>query len=151
VTSQGEPLARPERELLAATWRSPVCEVYTLSECGGVAATCVGGELHVCDDTIIVEPVDAEGRPVAPGEPAAKWYLTNLYNATLPLIRYEVDDPVTLGAGTCACGSAHRTLTVGDRGSDTAAVADQAPGRPARRPAGGDVAAPAAREASHVR
>lgn len=41
---------------------------------------------------------------------SAKVYLTNLYNLTLPLIRYELTDEVTLVEGTCPCGSHHRRM-----------------------------------------
>ena len=35
---------------------------------------------HLSEDLVIVEPVDEDGRPVAPGERSAKVYLTNLFN-----------------------------------------------------------------------
>jgi phenylacetate-coenzyme A ligase PaaK-like adenylate-forming protein len=41
---------------------------------------------------------------VAPGVTSQRVYVTNLYNTTLPLIRYEVTDEVTL-LGPCPCGS----------------------------------------------
>ena len=43
-------------------------------------------------DLCIVELVDADNRPVTPGVPSAKVLVTNLYNATQPLIRYELTD-----------------------------------------------------------
>ena len=45
------------------------------------------------------------------GEPAAKLYLTNLYNRTQPLIRFEISDGLTLLDDPCACGSEHRRLS----------------------------------------
>jgi phenylacetate-coenzyme A ligase PaaK-like adenylate-forming protein len=41
---------------------------------------------------------------VPAGTPGAKWLLTNLYNRVQPLIRYEVDDVLTLSPEPCACG-----------------------------------------------
>jgi phenylacetate-coenzyme A ligase PaaK-like adenylate-forming protein len=61
--------------------------------------------MHVNDDLVIVSPVDADGRPVPPGVASAKVHLTNLFNLALPLIRYELDDQVTLSPSTCGCGS----------------------------------------------
>lgn len=43
-------------------------------------------------DMCIVELVDADNRPVAPGVPSAKVLVTNLYNHVQPLIRYELTD-----------------------------------------------------------
>jgi hypothetical protein len=66
--------------------------------------------MHLTDDLLLIEPVDAAGRPVPVGVPSAKVYLTNLYNLTLPLIRYEITDEVTLLDEPCACGSRHRHI-----------------------------------------
>ncbi|WP_236981596.1 MULTISPECIES: phenylacetate--CoA ligase family protein [Mycobacterium] len=46
-------------------------------------------------DMCIVELVDADNRPVAPGVPSAKVLVTNLYNLVQPLIRYELTDIFT--------------------------------------------------------
>ncbi|QLL08808.1 hypothetical protein [Mycobacterium vicinigordonae] len=46
-------------------------------------------------DMCIVELVDANNRPVAPGAPSAKVLVTNLYNLVQPLIRYELTDIFT--------------------------------------------------------
>ena len=43
-------------------------------------------------DLCIVELVGADNRPVTPGAPSAKVLVTNLYNVTQPLIRYELTD-----------------------------------------------------------
>jgi phenylacetate-coenzyme A ligase PaaK-like adenylate-forming protein len=43
-------------------------------------------------DLCIVELVDDENQPVPLGVPSAKVLLTNLYNSTQPLIRYELTD-----------------------------------------------------------
>jgi len=43
-------------------------------------------------DLCIVELVGADNRPVTPGVPSAKVLVTNLYNVTQPLIRYELTD-----------------------------------------------------------
>jgi len=62
--------------------------------------------MHLPDDLAIIEPVDRYGNVVAPGQPADKVLLTNLYNRTQPLIRYEITDAMTVVAGTCECGCA---------------------------------------------
>jgi phenylacetate-coenzyme A ligase PaaK-like adenylate-forming protein len=50
----------------------------------------------------------ADGRrrnPVSIGERAAKVYLTNLYDLTTPLIRYELTDEVTVLGEPCPGGT----------------------------------------------
>jgi phenylacetate-coenzyme A ligase PaaK-like adenylate-forming protein len=79
-----------------------------MSEGGGVGIPCQLARSHLSEDLVIVEPVDEDGLPVAPGERSAKVYLTNLFNRALPLIRYEITDEVTILSEPCPCGSAHR-------------------------------------------
>jgi phenylacetate-CoA ligase len=66
-----------------------------------------GTEIHLFEDMTIVENVDAEGRPVEPGQPGARVLLTNLFNLVQPLIRYELTDMLVVDPEPCACG---RTL-----------------------------------------
>ncbi|HKN37853.1 MAG TPA: phenylacetate--CoA ligase family protein [Acidimicrobiia bacterium] len=106
-----EPLFPEIRAEAEATWNVPVINNYGSSEAGGMAIACgQGSGLHVVEDLSIIEAVDETGRPVAPGERSAKVYVTNLYNHTLPLIRYEITDEVTLTDDRCPCGSAHRLM-----------------------------------------
>jgi phenylacetate-coenzyme A ligase PaaK-like adenylate-forming protein len=75
------------------------------------ASSCGQGRgLHLSDDLAIVEPVDRLGRPVPPNQLAAKIYVTVLYNHTMPLIRYEITDELTVLDQPCRCGSAHRLI-----------------------------------------
>jgi phenylacetate-CoA ligase len=51
-------------------------------------------ELEIAEDVVVIEVVDADGNPVAPGRPGDKVLLTNLINYAQPLIRYELTDSV---------------------------------------------------------
>ncbi len=112
VISTSEPLLPEMREELEQAWGVPVLNYYACSEAGAVAISCHrGGDwLHLADDLVIVEPVSSRGHPVPPGERADKIYITNLFNHTLPLIRYEVTDEVTLLDEPCRCGSGHQLI-----------------------------------------
>jgi len=106
-----EPLLPEIRATAEATWNVPVINCYGSSEGGAMGVACGSGPgLHLAEDLCIIEAVDADGQPVAPGERSAKIYLTNLYNHTLPLIRYEITDELTVLEGSCPCGSAHRVI-----------------------------------------
>ena len=63
--------------------------------------------VHVFEDWCIVENVDGDGRPVPDGERGERLLVTNLFNRTLPLIRFEISDVVALDRRPCGCG---RTL-----------------------------------------
>ncbi|HEV8623389.1 MAG TPA: phenylacetate--CoA ligase family protein [Acidimicrobiia bacterium] len=106
-----EPLLPEIRLAAEQTWGVPVLNCYGASEAGGMGISCGEGPgLHLVEDLVIVEPVDDEGRPVGPGERSTKLYVTNLYNTTLPLIRYELTDELTLTGEPCPCGSVHRVI-----------------------------------------
>ena len=67
--------------------------------------------MHVADDLVILEPADADGNVVPYGQPAERMLLTNLFNLTQPLIRYDLVDAVTMTDKPCPCGCAHRRIT----------------------------------------
>ena len=111
VLTCGEQCTDATRAAVAEVWGIGVDDYWGCSE-GAYAFPCEAGDgMHLPDDLVIVEPVDRDGNAVAPGVPAAKILLTNLYNRTQPLIRYEITDAMTLMAGTCPCGCAHRRIT----------------------------------------
>ena len=60
---------------------------------------CPAGSMHLFDDMCIVENVDENGDPVPPGEVGARLLVTNLFNRTQPLIRFEVTDLVVREVG----------------------------------------------------
>lgn len=120
VNCSGEPLPDGLSEVLRGHWGARVNNAWSASEAAPLGQTCSGGpSMHLADDLLMLEPVDALGRPVEPGERSAKVYLTNLFNLALPLIRYELTDEVTLSPGACPCGSAYTTVDeVGGRFDD---------------------------------
>ncbi len=111
VFTSSEPLLPEIRAALEETFQVPVWNAWGASEGGGLGAPCDEGRgMHLSDDLFIVEPVDANGNPTPPGRRSSKLYLTNLFNGTLPLIRYEITDEVTIIPGPCPCGSQHRRI-----------------------------------------
>jgi phenylacetate-coenzyme A ligase PaaK-like adenylate-forming protein len=92
-------------ERISGSFRCPVRDTYAASEFMGIAFDCRHGRLHVNADWVILEPVDAAGDPVPPGEPSRTTLLTNLANRLQPLIRYDLGDSVTMLPGSCPCGS----------------------------------------------
>ena len=108
VIAISEPLLPGARQVMHETWGVPIANGYAMSE--GVFTGCCGNGIHLPDDLCIFEPVDEDGRPVGPGTLSHRVLVTNLYNHTQPLIRYEVTDQVTLVDGTCPCGSSFRRI-----------------------------------------
>jgi phenylacetate-CoA ligase len=79
------------RRALTEAFCAPVANMYGTSEAGPIGVGCFRRPgIHLCDDLVIVEPVDLDGRPVPPGVRSDKLYVTALVNPTLPLIRFEL-------------------------------------------------------------
>jgi len=80
------------REDLARRLRCPVLDVYSLNECGPVAARApdVDG-FRLLQSRLLVELLDDEGRAVPPGG-RGEIVLTGGYNGWLPLLRYRTGD-----------------------------------------------------------
>ena len=57
------------------------------------------------DDMLIIEAVNENNKAVQAGEKAAKLLITNLYNTTMPLIRYELTDQLTIHDRPAVCHS----------------------------------------------
>jgi phenylacetate-CoA ligase len=115
----GEWLAPATRVRLRSVFGCPVRNSYGASEFLPIAWECEHLNLHVNSDWVILEPVDAGGRPVAPGTRSHSVLLTNLANRVQPLIRYDLGDAVTLHDRPCACGSAFSAISVEGRCDDT--------------------------------
>ncbi len=66
--------------------------------------------MHLFEDLVLAEVVDANGRPVPPGVSGDRLLVTVLFSRTLPLIRYELTDRVRLATESCPCGRPLRLL-----------------------------------------
>jgi len=106
VTTGAEVRTAGMEERITAAWGRKPFDFYNASESGApLAAECDRHRgLHVLEDLAQIEVVDDEYRPVPAGEPGARLLVTNLFNRTQPLIRYELDDLVTLSSDPCPCG-----------------------------------------------
>jgi len=118
ITPSGEPITDAEKRELGRTFDCPVRENYGATEFYGIASECAHGNLHANTDWVVLEPVDADYRPVEPGERSDTVLLTNLANRVQPLVRYDLGDSVTMYEKACACGSAFPVLEVGGRQGD---------------------------------
>jgi phenylacetate-CoA ligase len=119
IWTGGECLAPATRARLQSVFDCPIRSSYGASEFLPLAWECEHLTLHVNSDWVILEPVDAERRPVEPGTRSHSVLLTNLANRVQPLIRYDLGDAVTLHDRPCACGSAFPAISVEGRCDDT--------------------------------
>jgi len=76
----------------------------------GVAFECQEQNgLHIWEDHFLVEILDGDGNPCAPGE-RGELVLTSLTKEAMPLIRYRTGDVTYLMEDGCSCGRTSRKL-----------------------------------------
>ena len=97
------------RKVLEDVFKSPIHQVYQGSE-GFYALTCKHGNLHINEDMTLMELFDKDGNPAKDGEPCFKLVVTDLHKKAQPIIRYEIDDIITISKEKCRCGSNFRII-----------------------------------------
>lgn len=118
IWTGGETLGPAARAFVQRSFGCPVANSYGASEFLALASECRQGRLHLNSDWVLLEPVDAQGRPVPPGQFGHTTLLTNLANHLQPLIRYDLGDRCALPAARCGCGSALPLIEVQGRCDD---------------------------------
>jgi phenylacetate-coenzyme A ligase PaaK-like adenylate-forming protein len=94
-------------------WSVPVFNNYSSTEVGNIAQECLSGSgLHLAEDLSVYEVAGPDNRLQPAGRPGSKLLVTTLTNRSLPLVRYELTDIVSLADGPCACGSPLARLSI---------------------------------------
>ena len=115
VSTGGETLTPVLQRAIDKAFGCPVRNSYGASECMAIANECRSGALHLNVDWVMLEPVDAQFRPVPQGEVGSTTLLTNLANHLQPIIRYDLGDRVRFVPGRCDCGCTMPRLEVEGR------------------------------------
>ena len=98
----GEVLFPHQRELIAETFNCQAANGYGGRESGFIAHECPSGGMHIMADAMIVEVVDAQGRPAGLGQ-RGEIVVTDLYSAEAPFLRYATGDMGVLSSEKCPC------------------------------------------------
>jgi putative adenylate-forming enzyme len=109
LVSYAEVLYLDVRGYLRKVFNCEVHEIYKCSE-GAIAITCRYGSLHVNEDMVAIQLLNRDGSPTTPGNPCHKLIITDLHKSTLPIIRYELNDIITISNERCRCGSHFRVI-----------------------------------------
>jgi putative adenylate-forming enzyme len=111
IAGSGEVLAEHTRELASRAWNMKVQNTYGAMECYLMATSCrTYDHLHLMSYLCMIEIVDRRYKPVPQGQYGEKILLTNLFNFTQPIIRYEIEDVTGYANQSCECGSPFPTL-----------------------------------------
>ncbi|HMO36437.1 MAG TPA: hypothetical protein PKA06_10375, partial [Gemmatales bacterium] len=120
VVAISEPLPPETQKFIEENLGVAVANHYAMGECPQLSLGCPKGYgAHINNDLAILENVDADYRPVPEGTPGAKVLLTNLTNYVQPIIRYEIDDVITMTNQPCPCGNPlPRVISIAGRSND---------------------------------
>jgi putative adenylate-forming enzyme len=105
LVSYAEVLEPHLKQDLERAFAAPVVQIYQGAE-GFIGSTCRLGHLHLNEDVIYAEEVEAH-------DPEGKikgLLITDLYRKTQPMIRYALHDLVEFSAQLCPCGSQFRVI-----------------------------------------
>lgn len=104
VFTSSEVLTARDRQFIHQAWGREPFDQYAATETAEIAAQfepC--GRLHLFEDLLITEVVDDHNDPVPPGTLGARLLVTSLFSRTQPLIRYALDDTVSLDPTPHGC------------------------------------------------
>ena len=91
-------------EICRRVWNVPLVDEYSAMETGPIATQCPDHiHYHVNAENVIVEILDADDEPRAPGE-MGRVIVTSLNNFASPFIRYDLGDVAIPGPSPCPCG-----------------------------------------------
>lgn len=104
ILASGRIVTPALKDHIERTWNVSLLSVYGCTESGGVASTCEQGNLHIHQDSYIIEILDPDTwLPVKKGDTGVL-VLTSYSRKASPLFRYVVQDCCRIETTPCACG-----------------------------------------------
>lgn len=103
IITSAETLSPYKREIIETVFKCPVFNRYGCREVGLIASECSEHSgLHITMENVYVEVLNG-GKPVNEGQDG-EIVVTDLTNYTMPFIRYNLNDIVSLSNRLCKCG-----------------------------------------------
>ncbi len=113
-----EGLAVDEYDRIASAFNAKIGNSYAASECPFISYSCEYGWQHVNSDWVVLEPVDADYRPVSPGVQSHTVLISNLANRVQPILHYDLGDSILERPDPCPCGNPLPAIRVQGRAAD---------------------------------
>jgi phenylacetate-coenzyme A ligase PaaK-like adenylate-forming protein len=125
VVLSAEGLPESGYERISKAFEVPARFSYAATECLFISYSCSQGWLHVNSDWVVLEPVDADYRPVLPGTLSHTVLVSNLANRVQPIIRYNLGDRILQRPDPCPCGDLLPAIRVEGRTADVLTFATE--------------------------
>jgi putative adenylate-forming enzyme len=104
LISVAEVLEPQDQQLLETVFQTSVRQIYQATE-GLLAVSCHCGSLHLQEDMVFIQP-----EPLLVDPTRFVPIITDLWRKTQPIIRYRLNDILTLDPKPCACASSWRVI-----------------------------------------
>ncbi|TDD24746.1 phenylacetate--CoA ligase family protein [Nonomuraea diastatica] len=122
----GEGLTEPEYARISQAFGGvEINNLYGCNEAVALSFTCKENWLHIHEDWVIFEPVDADYQPTPAGELSHTVLLSTLYRREQPILRYDLGDSILRRPDPCPCGSPLMAVRVQGRASSVLTFPNQ--------------------------
>ena len=98
-----ERLYDDQRGDIARIFGCRVANGYGGRDAGFIAHECPAGGMHITAEDVLLEIVDADGKPLPAGQ-SGEIVITHLASKDFPFIRYRTGDVGVLDTAACTCG-----------------------------------------------
>ncbi|MFI5894877.1 phenylacetate--CoA ligase family protein [Actinoplanes sp. NPDC051513] len=95
-----------------------IFNLYACNEAVALSFACREGWLHIHEDWIVFEPVNADYTPTLPGQLSHTVLLSTLYKREQPILRYDLGDSVLRRPDPCPCGSPFMAVRLQGRSAE---------------------------------
>ncbi|MBN1683704.1 hypothetical protein JW865_09155 [Candidatus Bathyarchaeota archaeon] len=109
VVSYAEVLEPDIKQELEEVFRTPIHQIYQGSE-GSIGLTCKKGSLHINEDLVNLQLYNKDGSLTEPSNPCFQSIVTDLHKKSQPIIRFKLNDIITISPEKCQCGSSFRVI-----------------------------------------
>ncbi|MEJ5306786.1 MAG: F390 synthetase-related protein [candidate division WOR-3 bacterium] len=109
VISYAEILYPDVKIFLKEVFNCPIHEIYKATE-GPIGITCEKENLHINEDLVYVETLNKDFSETPAGQQCEKLIITDLHKRAQPIIRYNLNDVITISPKRCSCGSNFRVI-----------------------------------------
>jgi phenylacetate-CoA ligase len=105
VVSTAETLSDEQRRVIEHAFCAPVINEYGAKDAGIIAYQCPNGNMHVTEENLVLEVLGVKTNTRVEEGQSGLATITDLTNYSMPRIRYQLGDVVTLSnKKSCPCG-----------------------------------------------
>lgn len=111
MVAVGTAYSPEDKKYVEDTFNCKTFTTYSSTEAGEIACECTHGHYHLSKD-VIVEPVDDDLNVIEDGKESSGILITNLWNTSMPFIRYLLNDHCIVHSEPCPCGCKTKWIEV---------------------------------------